>query len=93
MLVNPEWIEVGDIIYFDGRGYFDKVETPKVVIRKIDEENWVLGDEIDGDKICEMMYWRESSNYWIGDNRWDIRLYKQVDQSWIRDKKINEICQ
>jgi len=91
MLVKPEWIEVGDIIYFDGRGYFDKVETPKVVIRKIDEENWVLGDEIDGDKICEMMYWKP--DYWIGDNRWDIRLYKQVDQNWIRDKKINEICQ
>jgi len=52
MLVKPELIEVGDIIYFDDRRYFDPIETPKVVIAKIDEEKWSLGDEIDGDKIC-----------------------------------------
>jgi hypothetical protein len=91
MLVKPEWIEVGDIIYFDDTRYFDQIVPPKVVIAKIDEKNWSLGDEIDGDKICEMMYWKES--YWIGDNGWDIRLYKQIDQNWIRDKKITEICQ
>jgi len=48
-----------------------------------------LGDEIDGNKICEMTYWMGS--YWIGDNGWDIILYKQINQNWIRDKKINEI--
>ena len=89
MLVNPKQIDVGDIIYFDNRRYFDKIDTPKVVIGKINEEKWILGDEIDGNKICEMTYWMGS--YWIGDNGWDIILYKQINQNWIRDKKINEI--
>jgi hypothetical protein len=89
-MIKPEWIEVGDIIYFD-----DRIITPKVVLGKIQDpdfprvEKWALGDEIDGDIICEMMYFKDL--YWIGDDGWNIKLFKQIDQNWIRDLKINQI--
>jgi len=75
MLVKPEWIEVGDTIYFDDRRYFDPIETPKVVIAKIDEEKWSLGDEIDGDKICEML-----NSYSMDDSLKLIILQKNLSE-------------
>jgi hypothetical protein len=95
MLVKPEWIEVGDIIYFDDDSYYGDRRTPLVVIGIVRDKDGIdykfnLSDDKEG-------YYKDSMTFsfdtwWLdGDISVEIILYKPVDKNWIRDKKIDEI--
>lgn len=91
MEIKPEWIEVGDLLTLEEETYTYSDHWEAWIVSNKDHDGvFELKQSSNSDNRKEIFYWKDS--WWGEDITYKICLYKKVDNNWIRDQKIEDVC-
>jgi hypothetical protein len=102
MIVKPEWIGIGDIVIIDLRNSPFSGNPTSNFIKEINDNVFTI-QKVSGNQTEFIMFknngWFLSGdvvgltkNYEYSNLPIDIKLYKNVNVDWFRDKKIEDLC-
>lgn len=92
MLIRPEWIEIGDLLTLEEETYDNSNHWESWIVSKKDGEYIGLKQSEDTYTYKDKEIFFFLDCWWGGDMTYKVCLYKKTDESFFRDKKIDEIC-